>query len=371
MNSNNSLNNVKRIFESKTGAKLNAKRSAYHSAKTSVALVALIACCLTISAFAISYLSDGEIVKFFQRGTLGIQDEKNELSGAQLMAVEGYTTYMNESVESNGTILTIKSVTASISSGNLVAYFVIEMEVPDGVLDNIHDLDLTFEHSGLRFERYSSGSDGGSIELVLDDESGRENVKTIVYAYYGDGLDFGNRTTPLTLVLTNLSSWPDISREEMAADPKPLFEYLDVVAEGEWSFDLDSAVFKESIDLIDEPVLFLKYGYTMKTLQISPLCLYISLDYPELEYLEDERIEAPLAFWNDTQIIMRDGSVVKADAFDRYGRCVGSENKNMMALGGAAIGETSLITSFYFNVPLDLEEADYVLFADGTRIDIP
>jgi hypothetical protein len=267
--------------------------------------------------------------------------------------------------------LTIKSVTASISSGNLVAYFVIEIEAPDGVLDNIHDLDLKFEDAGLRFKRYSSGGGGGSIEVVLDDEGGRENVKTIVYAYYGHGLDFGNRTTPITLVLGNLSSWPDISREEMAADPKPLREYLDVVVEGEWSFDLDIAVFKESIDLINEPVFLPEQGYTITTLQISPLCLNILLDYPKLEYLEDERIEAPLAFWNDTQIIMRDGSVVKADAFDHYGRYVGSENKNTMVLGGASIGETRLTTSFYFDAPLDLAEADYVLFADGTRIDIP
>jgi hypothetical protein len=42
-----------------------------------------------------------------------------------------------------------------------------------------------------------------------------------------------------------------------------------------------------------------------------------------------------------------------------------------MVLGGASIGETRLTTSFYFDAPLDLAEADYVLFADGTRIDIP
>lgn len=371
MNSNNSLNNVKRIFETKTGVNLKVKRPVRRAVKTTVALIAAIICCLTMSAFAINFFSDNAMATFFQRGAIPFGESNNELSESQLLATENYTTYINQSMESQGIILTVKSVTASISSGNLVAYFVIEMEAPHGVLDNIHNFDLIFEESRLLFERSSentmSSGSGGSIDVVLDDAQGRDNVKTIVYSYGGTNLDFINKETSFKLIFKNLCRWQEPDREN-THEKLTVNDFRRVVVEGEWSFDFDFGIFKESIDLIQSSVLFSEYGYTLTTLQISPLCLYLSLDYSELKYIDDQ-IEAPLAFCNDIQIIMDDGTLIQLIG-DGPVQNSADSGSNSMTLGGATMGEARLITSYYFNTPIDLEEADHILFADGTHIDI-
>lgn len=364
------LRHVKHIFEMKTGVGLRTAGHIRRPVRRAAILAAAAVCLLTVTAFAANYLSDGAIVRFFQRGAAGMEDRGNELSESQLQAVEDVTSELGQRAESNGTVLSLKSATASISSGNLVAYFVLEVEAPDGTFDGIDCDALTFETSYLKFDHTSgkSSSGGGSIDLVLPDERGRDNVKTIVYTYRGTGVDFGYKDTPVTLSFHNLSYWGEFDRNSMEEGTSPL-DYLTAVAEGDWSFELSFDLFKKGLQLVETPVLLPESDYTLTSLELSALSVVLSLTYPD-EGDAGGEIEPAVAFSNEIQILMRDGSVLKplGDAPPERG---GEEGNTIMFPGGAVIGSTSLVRAFYFDVPVDLHQVDAILFGGGARIEVP
>lgn len=362
------LEHVKRIFERKAGVALRAGRPSRCPLRRAAALAAAIACLLTATALAANHFSEGAITRFFQSGAIDVKNNDRALSEAQITTLEDYTAQVNQSVTSQGTTITLKSVTASLSSGNLAAYLVLEIEAPEGAFSGIDLEALTFENADMRYGTaggMSSGG-GGSIRTVLPDELGREHVKTVVFSYLGTGVEFSGGDSPITLTLSNLCCQVPIDRERLEHGAR-LSDFFHVVAEGSWVFELPSALFREGIELLEGPVTFAGYDYTLTTLELSPFCVAFSLEYPETEGVEADSDQI-FSFCGEMRVVMRDGSVIQPMGDGVWGDG-GEYGDNMMVLGGAVVGRTALVSSFIFDAPINLGEVDCVQFADGTRIE--
>lgn len=328
------LNNIKGIFEAKTGVELTTRKSVRRPISATVALVAAITCCLTMTAFAANYFSDGAILRYFQFGAFG-ENHENELNDTQLLTIENYTTHINQSVECNGTTVTLKSVTGAVTSKNYISYFVFEVETPENALESIDNDDLSFERIFVSFddsiERY-----GASFNLfVMDDEQGRKNVKTVVLSRIENANEC-IETVRMNLSLKNF--WQEQTRfmDEEEARESGIGE----ITEGVWSFDLDLSL-NMGIMIAGEPPQD-ESAVDLKSIELSPLGgNYI--------YSNCERVENFLV-----EIVMLDGSSI-----------------SVFNEGGIYFDETMTeIVNFIFDTPTDLTAADYALFADGTRIEI-
>lgn len=138
-------------------------------------------------------------------------------------------------------------------------------------------------------------------------------------------------------------------------------EPVDVI-EGTWEFRFAFPETTGALELVDEPVTSKSGTVVFTDVRLSPLSLWVeyTADRQEAANGVADALIDPYGYHPDHRnptVVMKDGTEYRAIGFG----------------GGTTIGSTGLHSDLHYSfyTPLLLENADYLIFNDGTRIYIP
>lgn len=236
------LQNIRTIFEEKTGVILRENRAVPRPARRTAVLAAVLAgvLALTCCAAAAAFDAGGLFKMLFGRW------QDNPVSHGQEQYVDGHAAAIGERVEQNGVSVTL---TGAISDG-VMAYLWVDITAPEG--ETIEQLPLAFDVSfdSLRQE----GQEQDSISSIstscvsVPDDDGRENTASVLIRYHvyqprGSRFSF-NDGRPRTLHLKEL-----FYHEEAYPYTRK------TVAEGTWTYTFSfTAVEERETELLVAPL---------------------------------------------------------------------------------------------------------------------
>lgn len=224
------LQNIKAIFEEKTGAALRSTRPV-RSGRRVLALAAVLGCVAALTCYAAAATFDaGALFKLvFGRW------QDNPVSDGQGAYIDDHTAVIGESVRQNGVSVTL---TGAISDG-IMAYLWVDIAAPEGVTLEGHPLGFDVELAPLKVgEENVSISSVSTSCIPLQDHDGRENTASMlirysVYPLRGGRfsfLDGEERTLRLKELFYREESYPYTLR---------------TVAQGEWRYEFAFAAAQE------------------------------------------------------------------------------------------------------------------------------
>jgi len=353
MNSFNksNLQNIKHIFEEKTGTPLETSRTrTVRPVKRVLLAAAAVMCLLTMTCYAVAATPGvGDYFKSF----FGVY-QGNPLSVGQNEYIDDRTAVIGESVTQDEVTVT---VTGAITDGT-IAYIMVDIVAPED--KNIESLPLGFDTA---FEKLKlEGQENESISSIstscqpLADRDGKENtvsmiIKYHVYKFNGSNFtlaDGRNRTLVLTDLFYHENTYP---------------YSLCTVAEGTWKYDLAfTAVNDKEVELLSAPISgsysqisgnqveATIFSVKMKGLSTT---VYYTLDPKEVQEAGDFGV---------LRFIMKDGSVINA-----YPEKAGQTN---LIENGELIPNTfSHYCAYEFEAPINYEDLA-ALYIGETAIDI-
>lgn len=314
------------------------------------AVIALVG--MTVTAFASEEIR-GWFREYFTQNT--------DLTPGQIEFIEGNEQIIAETQEHNGYSLELKSI---LSDSNTV-YVTIGVTAPSGV--TYADL-VNLSGMGMDFYDENSTPAGSWSMQICDDMDGLENTVNLVFELNPatwnnrsiwilrvDELrkDIYNKEYEQELLDTKYAGQENI----MLTDEEAAMVYQEVtLAEGPWEFTIDlSEVEKEELELITEPVTAQNcYGFkadgtnVYEEVEITSFILR-----PLSATIQADSGNGALDFTPDSDhriyVIMKDGS--RIELVGNWG----------------TIGEQHLTAES----PIVLNEVDYVLMADGTKLIVP
>lgn len=345
------LENIKYIFEKKTGITLKSTNKSVHfSVKRIVFIAALLTCFFALGCYALAATLDiSNIFKDFFRVR-----QDSPLSAEQHAYIDDRIAAIGESVTQGDISVT---VTGAITDGSM-AYISIDITAPAG--QNIEDLPLAFDaqFKKLRLE----GQENDSISSVstscipLDDNDGKVNTASMLIQYniyqpLGSHFSFADGKAR-TLLLQNLfyheTDYPYT---------------LCIVAEGTWTFEIIfTPVNDQETELLSTPisasceqisgnaVTASIFSIRMKGLSVS---VYYTLDSNTIQEASDFGI---------LKFEMKDGQIICAYP-DKAGQTARTEN-------GHLIPDTFChYCTYEFEAPVNYEDLA-ALYIGDTVIDI-
>lgn len=314
------------------------------------AVIALVA--MTVTAFAAEEIA-GWFRDYFARNA--------DLTQKQIEYIEENEQIVAETQKHNGYSLELKSVLSDSST----IYVTIGVTAPSDV--TYADL---VSLSGMGMDFYDKdGTPGGSWGLqICDDSDGLENTVDLVLelnpATWNRGSMWTLRVDELRKEVYNKEYAQELLETKYAGQSSIMFtdeeaaqiyQYV-TLAEGPWEFTIDlSKVEKEELELITEPVTAQNcYGFKadgtnvyeeveITSFILRPLSATIKADFDvsALDFTSDAD--------HQIYVIMKDGSRIELTG------------------NWGTIGEQHLTAES----PIVLNEVDYVLMADGTKLMVP
>ena len=310
------LQNIKTIFEEKTGTELQ-RSGRIRSGRRTLALAAVIGCvaALTCCAAAATFDVGGLFKLVFGRW------QDHPVSEGQGAYIEGHTAAIGESVEQNGVSVTL---TGAISDG-VMAYLWVDIAAPAGVSLEGQPLGFDVELAPLKVGQENVSISSVSTSCIpLQDYDGRENTTSMlirysVYPLRGGQfsfLDGEDRTMRLKQLFYHEESYPYALR---------------TVAQGEWQYEFSFAAAQEQeTELLASP-LRLTYCQisgrqveaTIDSIRIRGLSafVYYTLAPDEVQEAGDFGV---------LRFVLRDGSVVHAYP-EKAGQTAQIENGRLLS----------------------------------------
>lgn len=294
-------------------------------------------------------------------------ESEEGLSQEQVEFIEENVQDINQSQTCNGYTLELKSV---LSDGNN-AFIAIGITAPEGVyLDRTEKegYDPAAPVIWTGSDSYiEAGNQGASITWEMrDDGDGLANTHNLVYLVSCGDTPFANGDTckihieDLVAEYTNDAYAAELEKKygyvpKLGALSKEETEKLwpmETLVEGIWDFTITfTKANTPAVELIDEPLDYvLKYETPDGEKTVTAKVQSIRLSALGAVCIYEAGENAPSGIGGD--IIMKDGSSVNLS-----GNTVGSS----WDTGSCGM----------FSVPIDLEEVDYVLFPDGTKLPMP
>jgi len=340
------LQNIKNIFEERTGVELESKHKTVHHPIKRIALTAaVLTCVLTLTGFAVAAtLGVGDILKSFFSDR-----QKNSLSSGQNEYIDNRTATIGESVTQDGVTVT---VTGAISDGTM-AYILVDIVAPSD--QNIEALPLGFD---VEFERLKlEGQEKEHISsvsagcILLSDYDGLDNTASMliqynIYQFRGSNFTFTdgkNRTLQLKDLFYYETDYP---------------YSLCTVAEGMWEYEFAfTAVDDKEVELLAAPVSA-SYSQisgkwvdaTITSIETKGLSavVYYTLDPNEVQEAGDFGI---------LKFVMKDGSIINAYP-QKAGQISQIENGNLIP------NTSSHYCSYVFDAPVNYEDITSLYIGD-------
>lgn len=353
--------------------------------------VVLIAAVIALMAVTMTAFAAENIVSWFQG--FFAKNTQEELSQGQIQYIEENEQIIAESQTQSEWTVELRSV---MSDGD-TAYVIIGVTAPEGVslaqnLDGDHYTDRFYLSNGEDGEVLSCSeklfSAEGNYSVTgavgwKEDGDGLENTKNVVWELsvndlgldtemnipelFGDNTEwyihidsivhqYENEAYKQELLNGKYSGQTDIM---FTSEEAELLDIEEVLAEGPWDFSFTFTGNEMGVELLSAPVVteanvFIKTGpeitdyehtiddVTVTSVVLRPLSATISFEYDGGVNFTD--FEERLVF-----AVMKDGSQIELEDY-----------------GGG--GSSAVLKA---KVPIVLEEVDYILLADGTKLPMP
>lgn len=324
-----------------------------HSRRFTVLIAAVIA----LMAISITAFAAEEIAGWFRQYFAGQSDAP--LTPGQIQFIEENEQVIEETQEHNGYSLELKSI---LSDSNTV-YVIVGITAPSDVtaedMRSLWGSDIDFYDENNK----PVGSWGVKLHVGMDD---MENTADLVFemnpADWNEGKRWTLRINSLGKLVHNKEYEQELLDTKYAGQENIMFTDEEaakihqqvILAEGPWEFAIDlSKVENKVLELIAEPVVAQTcYGFkedgtdlfkdvTITSFELSPLSATILTD---CDYAPDFT-----AGGRKVYVVMTDGSRIQL-------------HSNWASVGTAHMNPES---------PIILDEVDYVLLSDGTKLLAP
>ena len=367
------LQNIRNIFEEKTGVDLDAKRPRYqawgmdevyrHKGRvkgkiplrqvlTGKGVAVFLAVALTLCTVGAAY---AVVANWFS--SYFVDNSGKALTPEQYQFIEEKSVGIGQSITVDGYTVTVNSAICDAQT----LYLAISVEGPEGV-----KIDMDSEEGSLFFEYVKSESTGTYTSTghliswnrgiqILDDGDGKGNTVTIViqeqYVMSADS----NR------VYTDGEIWKLQLADLSMRSGAPLYDEVTTLAEGGWSFEFPLTEANGEIEMISSPLVCVaQAGGEMAAkesieMMVDSLILRpfsVTLRY---SFIPGNRPEAVDIL--DVYLVMKDGSTVTA--VPRSGG------------GAGGVGSMGGTMSYIFDAPVMLDEVAYVVLPEDVQVPFP
>lgn len=290
------LQNIRDIFEKKTGVSLEEPPRSITPVVRVVMVAAVLSCLLTCCAVASSLGVGDSFKRFFGNG----QDKP--LSDGQQSYIEAHAAEMGESVTQNGVTVTVKG---AITDGTM-AYILLDVEAPEGTSVDGAALGFDVEFEGLAAQKEVHISGVGATCIPLADYDGASHTASMViqysvYTFMDGGFSFADGEKRL-LELKDL-------RYHAVEYPYTMH----TLGEGVWTYEIVfDVVENETEELLREPVAA-SYtqisGRQVNAVITSVLGKGLSADV--YYTIETDEVQEGGDF-GVLELVMKDGKVIRA-----------------------------------------------------------
>lgn len=318
----------------------------------------LIAAIIAVTALTATAFAAEEITGWFR--DYFVRNTENSLTPGQIEYLEKNEQIIEETLEHNGYSLNLKSI---LSDGNTV-YVTIGLTAPEDVT---HDELMSLWGSDMDFydSNYNPCFTWGM--QFYDDMDGLDNTGDLVFEFnpadWNSGTTWTLRIDSLGKMVWNKEYEQELLNTKYAGQENIMFTDEEAalihqqvtLAEGPWEFTIDlSQAERQTLELITEPVTAQScYGFKPDGTNVYEEVEITSFILSPLSATIQGDSDAALDFtsdWNHhVYVIMKDGSQI--ELLGNWG----------------TIGEQHLTAES----PIVLDEVDYVLLADGTRLMAP
>ncbi|NLV22043.1 MAG: DUF4179 domain-containing protein [Syntrophomonadaceae bacterium] len=375
MNSLNRVNlqNIKSIFEKKTGVDLDARHPRYQARRmdevcrrkgsvkgkiplrqmlTSKGVAVFLAVVLTLCTAGVAF---AVVTNWFS--TYFTNNSGEALTPEQYRFIEEKSVGIGQSVTVDGYTVTVNSAICDAQT----LYLAVSVKGPEGIR-----IDMDSEEGSLFFEYVKSESTGTYTSTghliswnrgitILDDGDGKENTVTMViqeqYVMSADSNRVYTDGEIWKLQLADLSMWSGA----------PLYDEVTTLTEGGWSFEFPLTEMSGEVEMISSPVVCVAQagGETgpkesvemmVDSLVLRPFS--VTLRY---SFIPGNRPEAVDIL--DVYLVMKDGSTVTA--------------RPRSGGGAGGIGSTGGTMSYVFDTPVMLDEVAYVVLPKDVQVPFP
>jgi len=349
--SRNNLNNIKNIFEEKTGVPL--EKSVYLSYKSFKSLTVSIIIIISLFIFTCGYVVasvfdvNDNIKNFF------MSYQKDPLSNGQNEYIDNYAACIGESVTQDGVTVT---VTGAISDGTM-AYILLDIVAQeDKNIEMIDGFNIEFEKLKLKGQENDSISSISTSCIVLEDNDGKKNTVSMMIRYNVYKL-LGSKFT-LADGKTRVLKLEDLFYHE---DEYPYT--LKTIAEGIWTFniaftpieDKETELLNESFKASYNQISGKEVIATINSLKMKGLgaTVYYNLPSNEIQEAGDFGI---------IEFTLKNGKKVYASP-SKAGQTAETKNGDLVS------GSNCHYCAYVFDSPIKYEEIDFIYIADN-KIDI-
>ena len=335
--------------------KITNKRRTHRRAGFRVLVAAAVIAAMTLTVFAAGNMA-GWFRQYFEKQT------DTPLTSEQIEFIEENEQIFSECVEHNGYTLELKSILTDSST----VYVTVGLTAPADVTEEeIHSL------WGSDIDIYDAKQTpcGSFCMEVYDDGDGLKNTADLLFEFNPSDGNSGNiwtlRIGALATMVWDKEYEQELLNTKYAGQENIIFSdeeaarihWIEVLAEGPWEFTVDlSNAINETLELITTPVTTQScYGYkpdgtevfedvTITSFELSALSAIIRAESPNGAALEFSDNSERLVY-----VVMKDGRRIQ------------------LITDWGSIGEAHMRVES----PIVLAEVDYVLLADGTKIDVP
>lgn len=367
------LQNIRNIFEEKTGVDLDVKHPRRHSLRMAevfyrrdsfegrkprrqvltrrgVAVVLAFALALCTAGAAYAVVTNLFSTYFSERSGKALTPEQyqfieeNSVGIGQSLTADGYTVTVNSAICDEQTL-----------------YLTIHIEAPEGV-----KIDMDSEEGSLFFDEVKCKSTGtdtqtghlssmGRTWFPLEDGDGKENTATLLmreqYVMSADS----NR------VYTDGEIWRLELAELQTRTNAPYYDEVTTLIEGGWSFEFPLTEMNSEVEMIISPVACVaQSGGEMGSkesveMMVDSLVLRpfsVTLRY---SFISGNRPEAVDIL--DIYLVMKDGSTVTA--------------RPRSGGGASGVGSNGGTMSYTFDAPVILDEVAYVVLPEDVQVPFP
>lgn len=304
----------------KTGKEVRVRRIAV--AVLTVILLASISMTVVAAVTGVDWFE-----KYFQKNNY-------QLSESQRLYIEQNTVDHLQSVTHNGYTVSVKY---AITDG-YVAYIMVELSAPDGVSLDADGYGFVYQNKS-QFYPVDGSNPSRSIAWHMERYDNDDSRVYFPMVCHGSGLDAG------TIWILELK---DLVESTQRSDG---FYDDTVIAEGTFRFELVlSSISHESVELLTEPMPYKsRIEITDSEFLIEDLILTSIVLRPLSAEICFEGDMDKVAIAGLPAVVMKDGSTVE------------------MGIRSGGNGETG----YQMDIPIILEDVDYVLLPNGTKIPMP
>lgn len=306
------------------------KRTIYPVRKLAGILLA-VALLLTLSITAVAAVTGADWFEKFFRESSG-----NELSDSQIAYIDNNTVDISQSVTHDGYTV---SVEYAISDGYAL-FMKVKLTAPEGVVLNADDYGFVYQKKSQFYPADGSNpARSGSWHMVNEDPT--DNTVYFPMKWQGEGLTIGSKWI---LDLTDIAEYYEqkdgFLEERILAEGNFRFE-ITIEGTGDYEMEMLTEPLPYTAKIYDSDTEYHEVDVTLTSVVLRPLSAEIRIE----GYNDTYR----LAGIGQMQIFMKDGSSVK------------------MGIRSGGNGENA----YTMEAPMILEEVDYLLLPDGTKITMP